>query len=1025
MNVRFHRKDHLLNALNDLQQKPSTLIDYLDSNGIHKFTYFSDHIELINNLDTFKINNHYYINEIILNGIHRKPYLDLEKIYPDEQTYLANKENILRNLRKDIITVFDKQYNEVLTKKDIQFLESSGKVDTRFKISFHIIISPMDRTLCYTNNKFTESSAFHLYTSLISLNEDYTELLDAQVYNKDCTFRIIGSAKNLTDHRTLKPLGSTNKLRYMLTYIDPTHEVTVLKTPLIEQSTKSKKIIKYKQVPQTDISKSILKLVLPYHPTAFYHGIFQEMFHGFNYTNRKEQCPISGIIHDGTNGFYVCETDRGYYLKCHSGKCVGSKHLGYVDDSSNFLDNAIQINQRYLITKGNIDQKPNEPTKELIIKWLDTDIKVFAIKSAMGTGKTTMIHKILDYKQFNKILWVTHRQTLTKQIYGNFKESGFKNYMDLDGCLYSHDRLIIQIDSLMRIVKKDPNLIFKRYDLIIIDEIEGCLNHFNSPFLGKFEHTPRDIFNFLLKLINFSSKLLVLDADIGMRTNLFINNFDKRTGSNNEISNESIVVNNNYMPIKKIFTITNSISNFDSKLFQDITENKNICIVSMSANALERIVTELVKLKVKYVMHTSRTDDKLKDELEDVNNFWIDYQVVLYSPTIESGVDFNSKHFYKIYCILKNGQMTCSQRGFLQMVGRIRQIADPNILCFYDGITKTNSLIYTFDDVLSYCRYYEEINGKKIIQDAQFEEIITDDQVQLVRKNSPISLFDFINIYNEVEQLNKHPNIFITILNSLIQKAGHELKFDISEPEIQSSKSDIKDKLISINEKEFNLSELMIKQSKNQLNENEKLALKKIFFIKTFGITDSSHTEEMTEFIDKYFGKESLIKKFEKFFGYSSMIDQYLDSLSGAKEKVRHIIINDFIDRFGGFDITMTHTEYNSAISDITTNSMYFKNEANNRSLFFKAKGNFKAINSTNHVYYVRTIQMILSSYGIVLKQGKQIRIGTKRVYEYSLSVDKQIKDIVDYKHGKIKRVPDYPHIFKPRKTYTDILKLF
>jgi hypothetical protein len=42
---------------------------------------------------------------------------------------------------------------------------------------------------------------------------------------------------------------------------------------------------------------------------------------------------------------------------------------------------------------------------------------------------------------------------------------------------------------------------------------------------------------------------------------------------------------------------------------------------------------------------------------------------------------------------------------------------------------------------------------------------------------SNISLFDHISIYNEVEQLNKHKQIFMTVLNKLIQRAGHELKF--------------------------------------------------------------------------------------------------------------------------------------------------------------------------------------------------------------------------------------------------------
>ena len=109
-------------------------------------------------------------------------------------------------------------------------------------------------------------------------------------------------------------------------------------------------------------------------------------------------------------------------------------------------------------------------------------------------------------------------------------------------------------------------------------------------------------------------------------------------------------------------------------MMTDIDDRKNICIVSMSASTIETIESQLKEKKIKYVMHTSKTDDSLKSKLEDVNKFWTKFQVVLFSPSIESGIDFSEEHFDKMYCILKNGPTTCSQRAFLQMVGRIRKL---------------------------------------------------------------------------------------------------------------------------------------------------------------------------------------------------------------------------------------------------------------------------------------------------------------------------------------------------------------
>src|SRR5208282_4157960 len=307
------------------------------------------------------------------------------------------------------------------------------------------------------------------------------------------------------------------------------------------------------------------------------------------------------------------------------------------------------------------------------------------------------------------------------------------------------------------------------------------------------------------------------------------------------------IINNNYKPIEKTFTITNDPVRFEDDVLANIGAGKNICIVSMTAGFIEKLSAKLAERNVKYLMHTSHTDDKLKSKLENVNKHWSKYNVILYSPCIESGVDFNVDHFDKIYCVLKNGQCTCSQRSFLQMVGRIRKVRNKNIRCLYTGPINIDSPIYTYDDVLSYFRHYETMNGKKILQNIIYEEVIEGDMVKLKRKTSEISLYDSICIHNEVEQLNKHQYIFMTVLNKLIQQSGHKLKFDIATTLKKRNYKDknkspsLKDKIISIDVADYDIKTLIKKQSKNDLDETEKLALKKMFLIKTFGITNTKN----------------------------------------------------------------------------------------------------------------------------------------------------------------------------------------
>ena len=204
------------------------------------------------------------------------------------------------------------------------------------------------------------------------------------------------------------------------------------------------------------------------------------------------------------------------------------------------------------------------------------------------------------------------------------------------------------------------------------------------------------------------------------------------------------------------------------------------------------------------------------------------------------------------------------------------------------------------------------------------------------------------------------------------------------------------------------------KQSKSKLNATEKIAIQKHFFVKTFNINDKTeHDELLKEFVKKFHGKEYLVKRYQNMFGYNTEEENdELDTMKDGKEKVRQKIIIDLLNRFLGktqtkykvdelIDITVDNEKYEKAIKNIAKNSIYFRNEKKCRPLFFKAKGKFKSLCEKNKQYYANTIRSLLASYCIILKISGRKRKKDKRIYEYSLSVDKQIKNIVEYKFGK------------------------
>lgn len=1041
----FYKKNDMIESIKESDRNSKIYLQFPVNDRAYNFVALDKNEDFFKNISPMKSKKK-FLQEMFPDGTKRKPYLDIEHYYPSEKEFKKDFKRIIPQLVDDIIKVFDTEYYIKIKPSDVLLLNSSGKSSDGYKLSVHVVVSPKNETYYYTNSKSVENStAYHLYTCLINLNDEYKDkpnfndktpgYLDPQVYRKDATLRMIGSGKFPTGERILVPIDSVtlkelnlsdkNKLRFLISYVDDSKPTYLLNTPLIKQTTKNKKIITRNNPPTTNFQNKLLQLVKKYLPSACKIETKDDGSYYINYENRKNPCPITSKVHTGTNRFLLYQRVNGFYLKCLSTRCKEKKsiHVGYVDQDDEFLDDAHQLNQQYLLEYSDMTN--------ILDNWINNK-KTLAIKSAMGTGKTTLIKHILDTYGMKKILWVTHRQTLTKSLYGSFKDFGFINYMDVQESLFEYDRVIVQIDSLMRTKYYDMftgDILFKRYDLIIIDEIEGCLSHYESPFLNKPNADSRDIFNFMMRIISTSKKLIVLDADIGIRTKLLIENTGDLTSNS-----DYIIINNTYKPVTKNFIITNDEADFDKKLFADIKAKKNVCVVSMSASAINKISIELNKMNVKHVTHTSKSNDKLKNELENVNDFWSKYQVVMFSPSIISGIDFNKKHFDKMYCIIRSGvKGTCDPRSFLQMVGRIRHLNNYDILCWYKQIPviinekdnkiipKTCSSMYTFDDLLSYYRFYETLHNKKFIRDIDYQIQKDKNIVRMTMKDhhNDIELFDRISLYNEVELLNKHPDVFLTVLNILIMKTCNKIHYRLvskNDKEKPMTKTNIKeneiDTMIKLDESKYNIKELNTKQTKNQLDEIEKLVLKKYYFKKKLGIKKEIDNDEMRFLLDKFLDKQYLLERYETLFGYKKISETNYDSKGKNKERIKRKIIIDFVNRLLGknfdtlddnkFDhIIIEHDKYNKAINDIINNSMYFKDEEKYRPLFGKKSGKLKSNpkNKKAIQYYVNTLIDILKNYNMTLKVERYYKQKGARLCTHSLSVDKQVKDIIYNKY--------------------------
>ena len=125
------------------------------------------------------------------------------------------------------------------------------------------------------------------------------------------------------------------------------------------------------------------------------------------------------------------------------------------------------------------------------------------------------------------------------------------------------------------------------------------------------------------------------------------------------------------------FEIIEDQNNFMNEIYNELDIKNKIVICSQSKRDVENIV-KILREKYEDIdiySYTSLNSDA--DQLKNVNKYWAQADVLIYSPVIESGINYDNQHFNRLFGLFSN--MSSSQRAFLQMINRVRKIQNPKI----------------------------------------------------------------------------------------------------------------------------------------------------------------------------------------------------------------------------------------------------------------------------------------------------------------------------------------------------------
>lgn len=676
----------------------------------------------------------------------------------------------------------------------------------------------------------------------------------------------------------------------------------------------------------------------------------------------------------------VCIDKWNSFRKCNVHGIATMKYMVKYDNPDMFNEiqgspleqrkfETIKIHEEYLdFNKGVLANKMKE--------WWDLKIKLLSILSPYNTGKTTLIKNILAIYDPKRVLIVTSRQTLTNDLYGNFESYGVRSYMEK---FYDADRIICQIESLPKLLDDDPfvdTMEIPSYDLVILDEIESILAHFRSDTLKEKE----GVFSLLEAIIANSGKVLALDGDFNNRA------FDYT----NHIDNNQIIIENTIKKDKKHFVFTNQKDDFNASIEQDLANGKNISIVSMSMNIAKDFENKY-KEKYETVIHISKSDDSKKEKLKKVEEFWVQYQVLIYSPCISCGVSFNIDHFDKMYVVLSSN--STSPRDLLQMCGRVRKYKNNTVSVLLNGLPyKETASFFHYHDLEDHVKFTNNSATKK-------KMVTNPDTGKMEYKvEYKFGIYERILVHNLTEEKNKRVTVFVPYLLALLKLKNHTYELaDKKNVKKQVLKKGVimKEEIVEardIDDAEY--TELCNRVNDNCADYREKVEIEKHLY-KLHWKTDIVDED----FMNKFYGKTNVLHNLRYILDESDInpITNLLTDESTIvdfdkaciKKKIK--IIKNTVAKLGYTSITdgkpIGRDDFMKGMEQVMANGKLYSDNYNNKLLFGLAIKEHKTVKA-----FLGFFNRILKEFGLVIKRKRK----NKRVNKKHITVDSYMLTYID-----------------------------
>lgn len=286
---------------------------------------------------------------------------------------------------------------------------------------------------------------------------------------------------------------------------------------------------------------------------------------------------------------------------------------------------------------------------------------VLVLQGMMACGKTHSLVNFLRSVPDKTVVVVTPRRQFALEVYRILKDDcGLQvslylpmaddvDYRDIND---THS-LVIQLESLYKLKRK--------FDIVVIDEIESVLAQLYSPTdkeLGR-------VATILQELLVSAERVILADAFVADRTLVVATGIGKP------------VMHVSFQPqqrVRRTAVLLRSHEDLVDKVLLLHEEGKRVVVAT---SVLVVGVTLKNRLGDACLWVEGDTDDAVKNRAQNINDWWSEYPVVVYSPTMTVGNSYTLRDRHHV-CVASSSA-SCPVRDVMQMLHRCRYPSEPTV----------------------------------------------------------------------------------------------------------------------------------------------------------------------------------------------------------------------------------------------------------------------------------------------------------------------------------------------------------